>query len=53
VRVWLQSLQSADMTPKIFFLYISNMAIKNAKFDAIFKSTEKVAKKFTRRKLEG
>jgi hypothetical protein len=29
------------------------MHIKNAEFDANFESIEKVAKKFTRRKLEG
>jgi hypothetical protein len=41
------------MISKICFPNIFNVAAKDAEFDADFKSVEKVAKKFTRRKLEG
>jgi hypothetical protein len=41
------------MTPQIFFQISSIWASKNADFDADFESVEKVAKKFTRRNLEG
>jgi hypothetical protein len=53
-RIRLKSLQkSANMTPKICFPNIFIIGIKNPEFDADFESVEKVAKKFTRRKLEG
>ncbi len=39
------------MTKKIIFSNYFNMGVKNAEFDAEFESVEKVAKKFTHRKL--
>jgi hypothetical protein len=39
------------MTQKIFFSNFFDMGMKNAQFDAKFKSDEKVAKQITRRKL--
>jgi hypothetical protein len=44
--------KSANMTPKVFFVNIFNIGIKNAEFDANFESIEKVSRKFTQRKLE-
>ncbi len=41
------------MTQKIIFSNDFDMGINNAEFDAEFESVEKVAKKFTRRKLQG
>jgi hypothetical protein len=43
------------MTLKIFFPNIVNVniCIKNAEFDVDFESVEKMAKKCTRRKLQG
>jgi hypothetical protein len=43
--------KSANMTKKIIFSNVFDMDIKNAEFDAEFESVEKVAKRFTRRKL--
>jgi hypothetical protein len=48
-RIWLKSLQSANMTPKICFLNIFNMYTKKGDF----KSVGKVANRFTRTQLEG
>jgi hypothetical protein len=41
----------ANMTKKIIFSNYFNMGVKNAEFGAEFESVEKVAKKFTHRKL--
>ncbi len=41
------------MTNNIIFSNYFDIGIKNAEFDAEFKSGEKVAKKFTPRKLQG
>jgi hypothetical protein len=43
--------KSANMIQKIFFSNFSYMGIKNTEFDAEFESVEKVAKKFTQKKL--
>ncbi len=45
--------KSANMTQKIFFPNIFNMGVKNTEFDADFESVKKVAKKCSRRKLQG
>ncbi len=45
--------KNANMTQKYFFQIFSIWISKNAKFDADFESVEKVAKKFTQRKLQG
>ncbi len=51
-RVWLQSLQKVLIWPKkYFFSNYFDMSIKNAQIDVKFESDEKLAKKFTRRKL--